>query len=83
MGLVGEEDLLPGLLSLKCQGGVLRHEDLPFLHISLEQPFLGAFEGESQPAQIVQARAAAQADTEALGDVLADHFPVPVGQSDA
>ena len=32
---------------------------------------------------MVQATAAAQADTEALGDVLADHLPVPVGQFNA
>ena len=83
MRLVGEEDLLPGLLSLKCQGGVLRHEGLPFLHISLEQPFLGALEGESQAVQAVQASAPAQADAEVFLDKLPHGFPVPVGHFDA
>ena len=58
-------------------------EGLPFGLISLDQPLLGPLQHESQPVQIVQAGAAAQADTEALVGVLADHFPVPVGQFDA
>ena len=81
MGLIGEEYLGSGSASLVPQGGVLRQEGSPLGIISLDQTFLGPLERESQPAQIVQAGAAAQADTEALGDVLADHFPV--GQFDA
>ena len=83
MGLVGEEYLGSGSASLLPQGGVLPQEGFPLGIIRLEQPFLGTLKGESQPVQIVQAGAAAQADTEALGGVLADHFPVPVGQFNA
>ena len=83
MGLVGEEYLFPGFLRLECQGGVLLHEGLPFLRISLEQTLFGALERESQTVQIVQARAAAQADTEALRGKQPHHLPVPVGHDDA
>ena len=83
VGLVGEEYLGPGPPGLLRHGGVFRHEGFPFLRISLEQPFLGALERESQPVQIVQASAAAQADTEALREELTHHLPVPVGEFDA
>ena len=82
MGLIGEECLGVALTRLLHQGRVLRYEGLPFLRIRLEQPFLGTLEGESQPVQVVETSAAAQAETEVPGDVLADRFPVPVGQFD-
>ena len=82
MGLVGEECLGVALTRLLHQVRVLRHEGLPFLRISLEQPFLGTLERESQTVQVVQATAAAQADTEALGDVLMQTtFPFQLASS--
>ena len=55
MGLIGEEYLGSAPYRLLSQGGVRRHEGLPFLLIRLQQPLLGTLEGKSQALQPVQA----------------------------
>ena len=55
MGLIGEEYLGSAPYRLLSQGGVRRHEGLPFLLIRLQQPLLGTLEGKSQAVQPVQA----------------------------
>ena len=66
VGLIGEKFPLPGLLSLECQGGVLRHEGLPFFRISLEQTPLGALEREPHPVQVLQASAPGKCSRQVL-----------------
>ena len=83
VGLVGEEYLGSAPYCLLPQGGVRRHEGLPFILIRLQQPLLGTLEGKSQAAQVGQAAAAAQAEAEAFPDKLMHHLPVPVGQVQA
>ena len=83
VGLVGEEYPGPRSVRLVPPDGVLRHEGFPFRRINLDQTFLGALKGKPQPVQIVQATAAAQADTEVLQDKLPHRLPNPVGQFDA
>ena len=83
VSLLDKEYLLSGPLGLLPQGGVLCHEGLPFLRIRLEQAFPGAFEGESQPVQVVETTAPAQANAPSLPDKPVNHLPVPVGQFNA
>ena len=83
MRLVSKEYLCPRPSRAVPQGGVLRHERLPLGLISFDQTFLGTFQHESQPVEVVQATPAAQADAETLRDELMNRPPVPVGQADA
>ena len=62
MGLVREEYPGPRPPCLVPQGGVLRHEGLPLLLVSLDQTFLGALQDKPQTVEIVQAATTAQAD---------------------
>ena len=62
VSLISKEYLGASLLRLFHQDSVLRHKGFPFLRISLEQALLGALEGKSQPVQIVETTAPAQAD---------------------
>ena len=62
------------------KGRVLFYKGLPFLRIRIQQPFLGPLEGESQPVQVVQETASAQAEAKAFQDKLPYRFPIPVGQ---
>ena len=64
MSLVDKEYLCPGAPRLVPQGGVLRHEGLPFGLVRIDQLLLGALEGKPQPVQVVQATAAAQPDAQ-------------------
>ena len=83
VGRVGEEYLGSAPYCLLPQGGIRRHEGLPFLRIRLQQPLLGTLEGKSPAAQVGQAATAAPAEAEAFPDKPMHHLPVPVGQVQA
>ena len=59
VGLGSEEYPLPNLLDSRFRDGGLRHEGFPLGLIRLDQPLVLTFEGEFEPVQEVQVRAAA------------------------